>query len=324
LIRHRNQSYPGEHEAIIPQDLWEKVQNQLRSDNGGRRNGIKANCTTMLAGLLQDVGGNLFHSSHTVKNDKRYRYYFSSTTVDSGKQTKAIRLPAYDVEKHVSLRLQSFLGSPNDVMKSLTLPEDHPETIQKLMRAAKNQAEEWALASPAALGDFVRKVVWRVVVHPEKMDLEISRSELRGVLMNERLGVSGRTEAQQEKGNPDDLVCLGVKARLRRWGGQMRLVLSPDSQEPEMMVPIVKAVVQAHKWRQGVLAGDQVWVEKGFGRKPEYLRRVLSCAFLAPDIVEAILDGRQPAHLTAKKLSRRRLPLDWAEQRIQFGFACTQ
>ena len=324
LTRHRNQSYPGEHEAIIPQDLWEKVQNQLRSDNGGRRNGIKANCTNILAGLLQDVGGNLFHSSHTVKNDKRYRYYFLPTTADSGKQKKAIRLPAYDVEKQVSLRLQSFLGSPNEVMQSLTLPEDHPETIQKLMRAAKNQAEEWALASPAALGDFVRKVVYRVVVHAERMDLEISRSELRGVLMKDKLSASNRTELQQEKGNSDDLVCLGINARVRRWGGEMRLVLNPDSQKPEPVTPIVRAIVRAYKWRGGVLAGDQVLIEKGFGRNGEYLRRVLSCAFLAPDIVEAILDGRLPADLSVKKLSRRRLPLDWAEQRIQLGFARTQ
>jgi hypothetical protein len=33
-----------------------------------------------------------------------------------------------------------------------------------------------------------------------------------------------------------------------------------------------------------------------------------------------MLDGHQPANLTLKKLTRRRLPLDWAEQRIQFGF----
>ena len=52
----------------------------------------------------------------------------------------------------------------------------------------------------------------------------------------------------------------------------------------------------------------------------EYLRRRLNCAFLAPDIVEAILDGLYPADLTIKKLCRRRLPLDWAEQRTQFGF----
>ena len=77
-VRHRNQSYPGEHKAIVPKDLWERVQAKLRSDNGGRRNGIKANCSSMLVGLLQDAAGKRFRPSHTVKNGKRYRYYVSA------------------------------------------------------------------------------------------------------------------------------------------------------------------------------------------------------------------------------------------------------
>jgi hypothetical protein len=48
----------------------------------------------------------------------------------------------------------------------------------------------------------------------------------------------------------------------------------------------------------------------------------LPLAFLAPDIVEAILEGRQPIELTAARMMRiRDLPLSWAEQRQRLGFA---
>jgi hypothetical protein len=90
-----------------------------------------------------------------------------------------------------------------------------------------------------------------------------------------------------------------------------------------MVAPIVKAIVRAHQWREAVLAGDissQTPVEKRFDIRGEYLRRVLGCAFLAPDILEAMLDGHLPANLTLKKLTRRRLPLGWAEQWVQLGF----
>jgi hypothetical protein len=90
-----------------------------------------------------------------------------------------------------------------------------------------------------------------------------------------------------------------------------------------MVTPIVKAIIRGQKWREEVLAGDvssQITVEKRSDAKGEYLRRVLGCAFLAPDILEAMLDGHQPANLTLKELTRRRLPLDWAEQRILLGF----
>jgi hypothetical protein len=49
--------------------------------------------------------------------------------------------------------------------------------------------------------------------------------------------------------------------------------------------------------------------------------RAISLAFLAPDIVEAIFDGRQPAELTTARLKRvRDLPVSWPEQRGVLGF----
>ena len=53
--------------------------------------------------------------------------------------------------------------------------------------------------------------------------------------------------------------------------------------------------------------------------KEEYFRRILGCAFLAPDILEAVLDGGHPADLTVKKLHY--LPLDWTEQRVELKFS---
>lgn len=53
---------------------------------------------------------------------------------------------------------------------------------------------------------------------------------------------------------------------------------------------------------------------------PRYLRKISRCAFLAPDIVELILAGRQPVELTLNKLLEN-LPLDWVEQRKVLGLS---
>jgi hypothetical protein len=50
-----------------------------------------------------------------------------------------------------------------------------------------------------------------------------------------------------------------------------------------------------------------------------YVGKVLACAFLGPDIIESILEGRQPHDLNFEKLCQH-APLSWAEQRRQFGF----
>ena len=55
---------------------------------------------------------------------------------------------------------------------------------------------------------------------------------------------------------------------------------------------------------------------------PSYFTRLVRLSYLAPDITEAILDGRQPPDLSADKLlALSRLPLGWREQRAVLGFA---
>ena len=52
---------------------------------------------------------------------------------------------------------------------------------------------------------------------------------------------------------------------------------------------------------------------------PSYVARILRLATLAPDIIEAILDGREPSGLSLRKLTGK-LPVMWDEQRERFGF----
>jgi site-specific DNA recombinase len=92
-IQHHGKIYPGQHTGIIPRELWQQVQVQLRSDNGGR-GGVRSNCSSLLAGLLEDAKGNRFAPSHTVKHGKRYRYYVCQENATDAAQSKAIRIPA--------------------------------------------------------------------------------------------------------------------------------------------------------------------------------------------------------------------------------------
>jgi site-specific DNA recombinase len=88
----------------------------------------------------------------------------------------------------------------------------------------------------------------------------------------------------------------------------------------------LKAVVRGRAWYEWILAGEVSGasaIAQKLNLNERYVRRVLECAFLAPDIVEAILDGRQPSDLTFGKLTRR-LPLSWIDQRRHLGFLSPQ
>jgi site-specific DNA recombinase len=207
-IHHRGQSYTGEHSAIIPRELWERVQAQLKSDNQGRRYGLKANASSLLVGLMEDAKGKRFTPSHTLKNGKRYRYYVCQTTIDG-----CGRLPAHDIERQVALRLQSFLQSTRHVMDELGLPEDPPARTQQLIAAAMKRSAEWLSASPSAVRDFVRTVVQRVVVHPDRIEVEISKRELQAALAGHPHATSRRPVTDKLEQNPCDVIRLEVDAR---------------------------------------------------------------------------------------------------------------
>ena len=131
-IRHREHQYPGQHEAIVPRDLWDKVQTQLRSSHQGRRSGVEVSAPSLLAGWLWDEHGRRFTPSHTLKNGKRYHYYFCPALTNSHhreQERAAIRLPARDIEVLVLRKLQSFLSAPTEVMDQIALLMKIPSCV---------------------------------------------------------------------------------------------------------------------------------------------------------------------------------------------------
>jgi hypothetical protein len=84
---------------------------------------------------------------------------------------------------------------------------------------------------------------------------------------------------------------------------------------------LLKAVARAHDWYHRILNGkarDQRSLAKQTGLDEVYVGRILKCAYLAPDIVAAILEGRQPDSLTLGKVQKN-LAMSWTEQRRQLG-----
>jgi site-specific DNA recombinase len=325
-IYHRGKSYPGEHQAIVPEELWEQVQARLKSVHQGSRHGLRANSPSLLVGLLQDSRGNRFTPSHTLNKGKRYRYYICHATSDErGITNKVARLPAHDIEKQVVLRLKSFLQSAGDVVDELNLAEELPGQRQQLIAAASNVSDSLLSTTPIAQRDFVRHVVRRVVVHPDRIEIEASKRKLQTVLSGDHAVPALRPVLDQQKQRPDDVIRLQVDARVKRCGIEVRLVVPPPSagKTPALTDPsLLKAVARGHDWYTRVVEGTasvRSSLSRQTGLDDRYISRILKCAFLAPDIVEAILDGHQPADFSLERL-RNHLPLDWAEQRKHLGF----
>jgi len=119
----------------------------------------------------------------------------------------------------------------------------------------------------------------------------------------------------------DGSLRIRVPMALKRRGGRKEIVVSQGlphrrRSAPQTHTALVLAVVRAHRWKELLESGrypsiDALAARMGVGSS--YVGRHLNLALLAPDIVEAIVMGREPDGLSLEKLCR--LPVEWEEQR---------
>jgi site-specific DNA recombinase len=124
----------------------------------------------------------------------------------------------------------------------------------------------------------------------------------------------------------DHALTREVPLRIRRRGVEMKLILDapgPNATSPDPV--LLKEIRRAHRCFDALVSGrvkSVVELATIEGVSDRYVSRLLPLAFLAPDIVEAIAAGRQPAEVTTHRLLRHfDLPTEWSAQRRLLGFA---
>jgi hypothetical protein len=124
-----------------------------------------------------------------------------------------------------------------------------------------------------------------------------------------------------------DTLTIRIPMRLQRRGGR-KLIMTPEgapmpTPKPRRDETLIKALVRAHPWRRKIESGQAKSITdlaEQEGVTDAYVCRLLPLTCLAPDIVEALLDGRQPKGLRLAGLPGNG-PLDWNDQRANWGFS---
>ena len=125
----------------------------------------------------------------------------------------------------------------------------------------------------------------------------------------------------------DGAFTITVPFTIRRRGVETKLVIaSPGADNPKPDPQLCRLIARARLWFDQLSSGDLSSVRSIAQRDGVHeteVTRALPLAFLAPAIVEAVLDGRQPEGLTATRLKRlSSLPVDWDDQcrRLEIPF----
>ena len=258
-IRHKGTRYPGQQEAIIDRQTWDKVQSALLV--GARRTTIGLKTDAILRGKLFDTAGNRMTPTHSRKPDgRRYRFYVS---------------------------LAYIKGKPKD---NIELPRISAGSIEQLVTDALSRQP----------GAPTMSDVQRITVGQSRVRIELCQNGAQS--------------------SPIDLpICLGRRGNnveIRHVGS------SGDSSAASPDRALLKALIRAYRWRKELESGACKSIAQIANREKAnecYIGKLLQLTFLAPNIIDAILDGRQTERLSLSSIRKTSLPIDWSQQRRLFA-----
>ena len=319
-IVHKGQFHPGEHTPIIDQPLWDAVQEQLAGNTARRQCGRRTRQSSLLAGMLFDGDGNRMTPSHAGKKSTHYRYYVSGSliTKDRTETSAGLRIPAVEIEQLVSSRVHRWLLDPASIYKSTAAWLRDSSMQQRLVARAADIGKHWPELSVARKRAVLAALIERIEVRVDQIDIHLRPLRLCALLD------LPATPAQDV--NDYEIELLSVPVRLRRSGREIRMMINgTDLFAAKPDARLIKLLLRARRFHATLVnsecASFAVLADRE-GVSRSYFTRLVRLSYLAPDITQAILDGRQPPDLTAEKLlEHSRLPLAWHDQRTLLGFA---
>jgi site-specific DNA recombinase len=310
-IAHKGSRFPGQHEAIVDRDLWDAAQSQLAAQGALRRGAKTSPSAAALTGLIFDQSGERLTPTHAAKRGRRYSYYVSRSLMlgQAHDRSKGWRLPARQIEDAVGAALLAMLSNRAALARHVEEVGLSASALPSMFDAASDLCRR--LQVPEERASAIGRLLARVELRQDRMQITMNLAPL----------LKDKESSLQEPLMIDHEMPFVAKRR----GVELKLVLADEAERRAAPDPIlIKELARAQRCFDALSTGDALNLAALAAREgvsDRYISLLLPLAFLAPDIVEAIVEGRQPADLTAHRLIRKTdLPIDWQSQRQALGF----
>lgn len=306
-IEHGSKAYPGNHQPIITEPLWQQVKETMAANRRGLRTAGTVNNTSLLAGLLVDEHGVPMVASHACKGKMRYRYYASRDLQQQGRGAggDGCRMPARQIEPLVREHLTRAVEDPIALLPLIGLALPNASELPQVVRRA-NELAATIRKHDLAAGELLRRLVQRVQLGLKSLTITLEPS-----------GIAGELLLPPPTSNVVASFTIAVAAK--RSSATVRLV-DPNGAPANKSVDrkLVAAIARGRGWWADLLA-DPTLTPEALGRRDGvtggYILRLVRLAFLSPNLVEMIATGAAPASLTLDRLT---LPEgvagNWAKQ----------
>jgi hypothetical protein len=213
--------------------------------------------------------------------------------------------------------MRQWLVDPGGVYQAIRLAD--PSAQRQLIARAEEIGKSWPELPAARQRAFLTALIERIDVSANRIDIHFRPTRLAALLDIAATPLPSAADNETQ--------ILSVPIELRRSGREIKMLI--DGTDPFATAKpdarLIKLLIRARRFNATLVDSDGVpfaALAKHAGVSPSYFTRLVRFSYLAPDIIQAILDGRQPRALTADKLlTHSRLPLTWHEQRTVLGFA---
>ncbi|HZL39074.1 MAG TPA: hypothetical protein VFC45_02200, partial [Pseudolabrys sp.] len=283
----------------------------------------RKNCSPSGPVIGRQTSGERMSPTHATKNNTRYRYYVSRPLLAGSAKDSGQRIPASNLEALVTGRIFNWLGDRSAMLDIIQSHTPDVTTQERLMVSLEQCVATWLELKTGEVRNFMLSIVARIQVHTDRIDILLKPVSLVRWL--------GQTDSHAEPttatrcDTEGSFATLSIPARLKRVGKEMKILIEDRSDSASPDASLVRVLVRAHMIRDRFLADKSLTLDeiaKSVAIVPSYVTRLFRLTLLAPDIVSAILGGKHPPELNARKLlDDTRLPLDWNEQRRSLGFA---
>ncbi|WP_324753999.1 recombinase family protein [Roseovarius sp. Pro17] len=181
---HKGTSYPGEHDAIVDRDVWNKVHAILTESPRKRAARTRADTPALLKGLLYGPDGAAFSPTHTRKGGKLYRYYVSQTVLKHGAGSCPVgRVPAGEIEKAVINQLRAVFRQPEIVAGTwkMARSQDGGITEADAREALTRLDPLWDELFPAEQARIATLLVERIDIGTDGLNVRLRMDGLTGL-----------------------------------------------------------------------------------------------------------------------------------------------
>ncbi|KQZ93244.1 hypothetical protein ASD64_19135 [Mesorhizobium sp. Root157] len=318
-LRHRNNVYDGEHQAIIDTDQFGQVQRLLADQAAAPRGSGTQPGAHLLTGLLFDDSGDRMSPSHARTRGKRFRYYISSRIRKAKRyDSTAWRIPAPMIEAAV-LQFATRLLNDRARLSDWISVHAPSSNLQSGLDRAKCIGTILADETEADRRTILATVFHKITLATDAIIFDVNTPALLQLIGTSDKPTTSTRGASPEADNvhQESLASISLPTSIKRRGNEMRMVIDgePPTQNPD--TALVNLVSRAHLYLAQLTSKSPLTINdiaSQFGVHRADVGRLLPLAFLSPHLLDQILSGRQPVDLTARRLARLNLPTTWSDQ----------